>query len=526
MRINQFGLDRNEQRQRLQFFRIDDQVKSDLRELKVVIEPNMAKIVDEFYRHIQQHEFAVKLIEQAGSSVEKLRQTNPRYFAELFRGEFDDAYFESRLLVGAVHARIGLTPKWFFGAMSSYFETIFPTIFEKYRFRPKRALRMMISLQKALNLDQETVMEAYIEYGFIGTIAETQRNVSDIVVVLDTESSVLSEGAHQSSLSAHEVAVALEQMAAATAAQANAVGQMSYAMKTLTQSSQDMRESADQQALAVQVASEALTEVQKQVGFISEQAKVWEQIQQRIGAMDALRETVGATAIKVKHVNEKSDEIGRIVKTIDGIASQTNLLALNAAIEATRAGEAGRGFAVVADEVRKLAENSASATREIGILIGTIQTGAREMSHSMDETLGHVESTISLTVDAANCLESIAKSTAEIAQCNRLLGSSMERLESTVEVNQAALQTVDTQVQETSAMVSNISAITTENSAATEEISASAGEMSAQANQVTSSLQSLNMQVARLQELNTKSNEAMSKARSVNQQDAPLAKAA
>lgn len=128
----------------------------------------------------------------------------------------------------------------------------------------------------------------------------------------------------------------------------------------------------------------------------------------------SIRETVAATAKKVKRLGESSQKISGVVNLINEFAAQTNLLALNASIEAARAGEEGRGFAVVADEVRSLARQSAEATTEIENLVADIQAETKEVVEAMETGTEQVVLGTQLVDETRESLNDIARVTTEM----------------------------------------------------------------------------------------------------------------
>ena len=144
--------------------------------------------------------------------------------------------------------------------------------------------------------------------------------------------------------------------------------------------------------------------------------------------MNTIRETIQETSKRIKRLGESSQEIGNIVELINDIAEQTNILALNASIQASMAGEAGRGFAVVADEVQRLAERAANATKQIEVLVRTIQTDTNEAVVSMERSTTDVVGGALLAENAGAALEEIEQVSNQIASLvQNISGSSRQQ---------------------------------------------------------------------------------------------------
>ena len=147
-------------------------------------------------------------------------------------------------------------------------------------------------------------------------------------------------------------------------------------------------------------------------------------VRRTIDGMNAIRETIQETSKRIKRLGESSQEIGNIVELINDIAEQTNILALNASIQASMAGEAGRGFAVVADEVQRLAERAANATKQIEVLVRTIQADTNEAVVSMERSTTDVVGGALLAENAGAALEEIEQVSNQIASLMQNISAS------------------------------------------------------------------------------------------------------
>ncbi len=149
-----------------------------------------------------------------------------------------------------------------------------------------------------------------------------------------------------------------------------------------------------------------------------------EAVRRTIDGMNTIRETIQDTSKRIKRLGESSQEIGNIVELINDIAEQTNILALNASIQASMAGEAGRGFAVVADEVQRLAERSTNATKQIEVLVRTIQADTNEAVVSMERSTTDVVGGALLAENAGAALDEIEQVSNQIANLVQNISSS------------------------------------------------------------------------------------------------------
>jgi methyl-accepting chemotaxis protein len=239
------------------------------------------------------------------------------------------------------------------------------------------------------------------------------------------------------------------------------------AASQVSDSSMKLAEGSTEQAASLEETSASLEEMSSMTKRNADSATKANELAKaaRIAA-EAGAEDMRTMGAAMGEIKSSSDDIAKIIKTIDEIAFQTNILALNAAVEAARAGEAGAGFAVVADEVRSLAQRAAGASKE---------------------TAAKIESAIVKTSQGVQISDKVATRLIEIVEkirqvdglISEVATASREQNEGVTQIN-ASIHQMDKVVQT--------------NAAGAEESAAAAEELNAQAialNSIVSTLRQL-----------------------------------
>ncbi|MBF4990631.1 methyl-accepting chemotaxis protein [Methylophilus sp. QUAN] len=151
-------------------------------------------------------------------------------------------------------------------------------------------------------------------------------------------------------------------------------------------------------------------------------------------------EVFGKVVATMSEITESSARIEEIISVIDGIAFQTNILALNAAVEAARAGEQGRGFAVVASEVRNLAQRSASAAKEIKVLINDSAEKVANGSQFVEQASGTMEELVSVISKFSQLIGEITVASVEQSSGIEQINLAVSQMDEVTQQNAALVE--------------------------------------------------------------------------------------
>ena len=429
------GVDRRDQEVRKGFVRFSEQDARCLKELAAFAQEHVDEIVEEFYANLLQFDEMKAIFRTTGVSVESLKATQRQYILELFGGAYDDDYFERRLRIGAVHNRVGLSPRWYLGAYNVLTQSIYTRIHRRYWLRPVKRLRCLLAVKKILSLDQQLAIETYIHV-LVGKITE------GLDVIRETAQGLASASA--------EILAATAQQASGMAEEVTAVQQTSTTVEEVKQTAQV----AAQKARTVAEAAQKIA----QVSHDGRQA-----VEESVAGMQETRGRMETLAERILALSEQAQAIADVIATVNDVAEQSNLLAVNAAIEAAKAGEAGRGFAVVAAEVKALAAQSKQATAQVRGILNDIHRATQAAVLAAEQGVKASEAGAAVTRRAGEAIRLLAEGLAESAQAaQQILVSAQQQVAGT---DQAALA------------MRNIHQASTQNMASTRQVERAAHDL-------------------------------------------------
>ncbi|TVX94424.1 methyl-accepting chemotaxis protein [Paenibacillus agilis] len=308
----------------------------------------------------------------------------------------------------------------------------------------------------------------------LDSIVEMMLKMKEATQQLTRSSKQLSGVAEVTTSAAHKVSESVHTVVQGSDAQYDGANQTRNAMEEMAGGIQRIAESAS-------VVSDT---TQQGLSLVN---RGHQEIQSTMMQMNRLKQSMAVTASTVSTLEEKSNDIEKIVTMILEIASQTNLLSLNASIEAARAGEHGRGFAVVAQEVKKLAEQTAEASNTIRGMVADIAAATQEAAASIAKGMQEMDKGVKIAGATGTTFQSILSSIERIYQQTLEVSATSEEMSASTEQVTASMQEIVTIARDSLERLNIISLSADEQKKSIGNLSASADHL----NQLSSELEVL-----------------------------------
>jgi len=217
--------------------------------------------------------------------------------------------------------------------------------------------------------------------------------------------------------------------------------QVAAGSKQIADGSQALAQGSTEQASSVQQLSASISEIAYKTKTNAEMAGRAAMLADDIKvSAEKGRQHMNEMMTAVKEINISSQNISKVIKSIDDIAFQTNILALNAAVEAARAGQHGKGFAVVAEEVRNLAAKSAEAAKDTERLIADSIEKAELGSRIADDTSASLVEIVEGIGESSQLVSDIAKSSEEQSASIAQVDSGIDQVAQVIQQNSATAE--------------------------------------------------------------------------------------
>ena len=297
---------------------------------------------------------------------------------------------------------------------------------EKTVNRLKEYIDYIDEISEVLTTMANGKLAIQLKYAYVGEFQKVKEALIHISESMNDVMTNITETANQVSVGSDDLAKAAQGLAEGSESQAAAVQELLATATTVADQVEENKNDSEKSAVHTREVTMMMEESQKQMGQMRE-------------AMDKIQES--------------SNKVVGIIKTIEDIAEQTNLLSLNASIEAARAGEAGRGFAVVAGEIGNLANESARAVNTTRDLIGV--------------SLSEIEKGNALVKDV---VDSLSRAVSKVEEVNEMIQKTAE----SAEVQMQSVNQIRDGVEEMSQSIQDNSAMAEETSATSEELAAQA----------------------------------------------------